>query len=139
MNITRSTTLRFIKLIVIGLVIFIIVGYAIWRSLNYFRGPEITIFEPVNGSSIATSTIVVRGQAERINNISLNGSLILIDEQGNFGRILAIFPGINILTFNASDQFGRTSSLELRLFGTVELPKSSSVKSTDKITSTSTP
>ncbi len=132
-------TLRIIKLITIGFIVSIVIGYAIWRSLNYFRGPEIVVFEPINGSSIATSTAIIRGQAERINNILLNGSPIVIDEQGNFGQIITIFPGINILTFNASDQFDRKTNLELRLLGTVDLPKTPSIKSTSSTATTTTP
>ncbi len=124
MPLTRSITRRLIRTIFVSIMVIVIVGYAAWRSLNYARGPEITIFEPLNGSTIATSTLLIRGQAERINNLMLNGSPLSIDEEGNFIQILAIFPGLNILTFKANDQFGRSTTQELRLFGSVDLPKS---------------
>lgn len=124
MDFTRSTFIKTIKIVSIILAITIIAGYAAWRSYDYARGPKITIFEPLNNSSMATSTIIIRGQAERINNILLNGSALIVDEKGNFSRISAIFPGMNILTFTAEDKFGRKIRQELRIFGTIKPPNS---------------
>ncbi len=113
----RTKTLRFIRLAVIGIFAVIIVAYAIWRSLNYARGPVINIFQPLNGSAMATSTVKIIGQALRVNSLSLNGKTVFIDEAGNFSETLIVFPGMNIITFNAHDQFGRETKKELDLVG----------------------
>jgi Glucodextranase, domain B len=121
MPLTRTKTIRVLK--IVGIILFVgcIVAYAIWRSLNYTRGPRIDVFEPLNGSSIASSTVTIRGRALRVNSLSLNGQTLSVDEQGNFNQVVIIFPGINKLTFAAEDQFGRNTSTELDIVGTVEL------------------
>lgn len=78
-------------------------------------GPEIIIFEPRNGSTIATSTVLIRGQALRIQDISLNNRPILIDEQGNFSETLLLFPGYNVSLISAQDKFDRTIEYKLEL------------------------
>jgi hypothetical protein len=122
MNLTRSTVRYIMRVVSISLIVLVVGGYVIWRSSDYFRGPAITIFEPTQYASLATSTIVVRGNAQRINNLLFNGMPIAIDERGAFGVISIVFPGLNIYTFVATDSFGRETSTEVRVTGTVELP-----------------
>lgn len=120
----RTANLRLLRVSGITLAAIIIISYAIWRSLNYARGPKIDIFEPVNGSSIASTTIVIKGRAERSNSLDLNGQTVSVDEQGNFSETLILFPGVNVITLDAKDQFGRSTETKLELVGTAELPKS---------------
>ena len=117
MALTRTTTVRLLRLLLIFFIIAIIVIYAIWRSLNYARGPEIRIDTPRPGSTVASSTVEIRGQALRITSLSLNGSVIPVDQQGNFDEIIVVFPGMNRLTISANDQFGRQTAEELDIFG----------------------
>jgi len=119
MNLTRTSYIRILRIASATIVIVVIVAYAIWRSLNYARGPAITISEPVNGSSATTSTLTIKGHVDRVNNLVMNGSPISIDEQGNFIQSIIVFPGTNKITFVASDQFGRSESRELDIVGTV--------------------
>ena len=114
---SRTKTLRMIRIAVISIVALLIVAYAIWRSLNYARGPIINIYQPLNGSAIATSTVNIIGQALRVNSLSLNGKTVFIDEAGNFNETIVIFPGVNVLTFDAHDQFGRETTKELEVVG----------------------
>ena len=113
----RTKTLRFIRIVAVSLFAVIIIVYAIWRSLNYARGPVVNIFQPLNGSAVATSTVKIIGQALRVNSLSLNGKTVFIDEAGNFSETLIVFSGMNIITFNAHDQFGRETKKELDLVG----------------------
>jgi hypothetical protein len=119
---TRSATLHLLRTIGIALIIIIVLSYVIWRSLDYIRGPRITIFEPAQNTSLATSTVTVHGQAERINNINFNGSPLSIDEMGKFSQRAILFPDLNIFTIVAHDVFGREIRSELRIVSTTELP-----------------
>ncbi len=116
---SRTKTLKMIRIAAIFLVAVIIIAYAIWRSFSYARGPAINIFQPLNGSAVATSTVKIIGQALRVNSLSLNGKTVFIDQAGNFSETLIVFPGVNILTFDAHDQFGRETKKELELVGVI--------------------
>jgi hypothetical protein len=120
MQLTRTSYIRILRIVVASVVIVLIVAYAIWRSLNYARGPAIVILEPENGSSAPGSTMTIKGHADRVNNLIMNGDQVSIDEQGNFVQSIIIFPGTNKITFTASDQFGRSTEKELDILGTVD-------------------
>lgn len=120
MNLTRTSYIRILRFGAAVILIILIASYAIWRSLNYARGPAITISEPVNGSSAATSTLTIKGHVDRVNNLVMDGSPITIDEQGNFTQSVIVFPGLNEIEFVAKDQFGRSVKKELDIVGTVD-------------------
>jgi hypothetical protein len=117
---SRTTTIRLLRLGLIGLGAAIIIAYAIWRSLNYLNGPSIEIFQPINGSAVASSTVTIIGRADRVNSLLLNGKTVFIDESGNFKETILVFSGVNIVTFTAKDQFGRSRSKQLELVGTLD-------------------
>lgn len=138
MNLTRTSYIRLLRIIVAAVVILIIVIYAIWRSLNYARGPAITVTSPTNGSSADSETVEIIGRVERANNLTMNGQSISVDQQGNFDQTVIIFPGTNKITFEASDQFGRSIQKELDLVGTVEFKVNSVATTTLNSATTST-
>ncbi|MEK7641916.1 MAG: hypothetical protein AAB365_02895 [Patescibacteria group bacterium] len=115
MNLTRTSFLRALKIGGSVLVIALVAGYSIWRSLDYARGPHISIIEPADWATLQASTTDIRGRIERANSITLNGKDIFIDESGNFSETIAVFPGTNIVTLTAHDQFGRTAEKRLTL------------------------
>jgi hypothetical protein len=121
MRFTRTSLLRLIKILTAVILIGIIAAYAIWRSLNYARGPEVIVTEPINGSATASSTIVIRGQANRVNNLTINGMPMYISEDGYFGNILIVFPGTNIITLVGYDQFERKTEQTITIIGTGEV------------------
>lgn len=106
-----------------SIVALIIILYALSRSLNYIHGPQIEIFQPINGSAIASTTTTIIGRALRINSLSLNGETVFIDESGNFQDTIIIFPGINNIDLTAQDQFGRSVTNQLEVIGTVQQDK----------------
>ncbi len=117
MTFTRTEFAKSVRMSVLIIVIVIIVGYAAFRSLPYVRGPQIILFQPINGSTIASTTITVVGRALRINSLTMNDNPIETDESGNFKETLVVFPGVNVISFNATDQFKRMVRAELRVFG----------------------
>jgi len=117
MNLNRTATLRLIRYSLVALGCLLITLYALSRSLNYIHGPTINIFQPINGSAVASSTVTIIGQALRVNSLSLNGKDVFIDEAGNFKETLLIFHGLNEITLSAKDQFGRSTNKQLELVG----------------------
>ncbi len=122
MQLSRTTILRIIKFAFVILIASIIIFYAVFRTLNYARGPSIQISWPENGTIATSTTITITGIAQRINKITLNGNSISIDEKGFFNQTVIIFPGLNKLTWVAYDQFERSSQATLDIYGIIPLP-----------------
>ena len=123
MNITRSRFARIVRMAATVLAVLVVVSYAGYRSLPYIRGPVIHVYQPLNGSSISSTTVTIIGKADRTNSLSLNDDPIQVDEAGNFKQSIIVFPGLNILSLDATDQFKRESHTELQIFGTQNLPE----------------
>jgi hypothetical protein len=117
MPLTRTKTLRLIKIVISILVALIIVIYAIWGSLNYTKGPKINILQPQNGATITSTTTDIIGTVERAHNLTINGNPVSIDEKGNFKLRIVVFPGINRPTLKVTDSFDRTTETTLEIVG----------------------
>ena len=106
------------KIIKIGLFVFIILVvliYSIISFKDYVDGPQINVQEPINGSVIASSTVLLKGQVRRIQDVSINNRPLLIDTQGNFTYNLLLLDGYNIFAISAKDKFGRIAEYKLEL------------------------
>lgn len=98
--------------------VFIVVAYAVWRSFPYASGPRIEIFQPIDGSTATSPTVTVIGRALRVSSVTMNGRDISLTENGDFNETLVVFPGMNFISFQAKDRFGRVIDKNLEIFGT---------------------
>lgn len=114
---SRTETIRFAKIIGIVLFVILILTFVFFRSLNYLRGPSIVIDSPKDGSVVSANFVEISGNAQRIVKINLNGYPIYIDEQGNWKEKLIIFQGLNKITVEVEDQFGRKINKQLDIIG----------------------
>jgi len=103
------------KTVVVAFIVLIIFTYSFFKFKNLIYGPEITLFSPQDGSSLKNELIRVKGRAERITQISLNGRKIFTDEEGNFEEPLLLSSGYNFFELRAKDKFGREISKKLQL------------------------
>jgi len=104
-----------VKPLIVALVIILIFGYSILKVRNLAIGPEITLYSPIDGASAKTDLVNIKGKAERISQIFLNGKKIFTDEKGNFDEQYLLASGYNLLEISANDQFGRKVAKKLQL------------------------
>ena len=102
--------------VLFGLLFIGILGfYTVLQSEDFVEGPQITILSPAGGILLEEPLVHIQGRAERVAEITLNGSPIFIDESGNFDEQILLVQGLNIITLEAQDKFERTVSKELEL------------------------
>ena len=89
------------------LVVGTIVFFAYFQSRAIVEGPQITLSEPQNGITSASSLITVRGVAKHAKEITLQGRPIFIDLEGNFSEQLLLSQGYNIIELTAKDAQGK--------------------------------
>ena len=137
----KRSYILFIRISILVVVSLIIVGYGLFQARDLLRGPEISISSPQNGSSFASSTVVVAGLASNITHISLDDRPIFVDKLGNFSEELLLSPGYNIIKLEAQDKFGRkkVKLLELNFAPVAKIDANIAATSTDTVgTSTGT-
>ncbi len=107
----QRRNLKFIlKISVIALFVCTIVGYSYVKSRNLVKGPQIIISAPVDGSTSASSTLEITGNAFNITAINMNDRPIFIDEDGAFRETYLLFDGYNSIKLSAKDKFGHETS-----------------------------
>jgi len=104
----------YLKLSLILIACFIIIGYSFYQFKKIRQGPVLEISSP--SSTIATTSLTeISGQTKNIQSIFLNGRPIFIDEVGNFSEKLLLSYGYNIIIVSAKDKFGKTVEKKLEL------------------------
>ncbi len=99
------------KLALMLMTVFLI-GYGLFQARDYLRGPQLTLDNPSNGAVVKNVVVSIRGKAEDISRLTLNGRAIFTDAHGNFSEQLLLAPGLNIIKLEAQDKFGKLVSIE---------------------------
>jgi hypothetical protein len=113
--INREGTKKLLRISIILIVVLMVIGYSIFTSHSLVSGPKITVYEPLSGSTVNTSSVIIKGVVFRIQDIKLNGRPILIDKEGNFSETTLLAPGYNAFLLSAEDKFNRTTEYKLEL------------------------
>ena len=93
-----------------------LVGYGSVKALPLIAGPSLVIDTPTDNVPFPGGIVAVRGRAARAARLSLDGAPLLRDQNGNFSSILTFPRGGSILTFTATDHFGRAVSITRSIF-----------------------
>lgn len=69
--------------------------------------PNLEISEPADGASITgDKKVKVAGKTDVNNSVTVNGSTVIVDSEGNFQTIVPINDGENTITIKSSNSFG---------------------------------
>ena len=93
--------------LLIALVLSVLAGYGLIEAWPLIAGPSLAIATPQNGESFPGGIVTVRGSAARIAMLTLDGAPVLHDENGDFSPTFTFPHGASLLTFDATDRFGR--------------------------------
>ncbi len=104
-----------VKPLVIVAVVLLVVGYSALKIKNLAVGPEIILSSPADGTNCQSDLVNVKGKAERISQIFINGRKIFTDEDGNFNEPYLLASGYNQLEIMAQDKFGRKIEKKVQL------------------------
>lgn len=110
-----NTLRRKISYIFIGLLVAVPVLYGAFRAYPLLIGPQITIIQPLDGESVASTTFQITGVVKRASTIILQGKPITINEKGEFSETLVASPPYTILVLVATDKYGKSATTTLRV------------------------
>lgn len=124
----RDSRLTYVAL---GIFFLIVLGYAYYEAQGILFGPSITIISGV--TEVHEPFISIKGKADRIASLSMNGKPIPVTEEGVFEEPYLLAPGYNRIVLEAKDKYGRRRSREIEI---VYTPSSDSIDSPQAATST---
>ncbi|MCF7815490.1 MAG: hypothetical protein K9M10_00200 [Candidatus Pacebacteria bacterium] len=114
---TLGTSIRVIG----GILLLVLLAlYIQFQARNIILGPTISLtgeYVPIQHER----SIVLSGDAHNVVKLTLNGNEIHTNQDGGFTQMLVLENGYTIMSLNAQDRFGRTTSL-MRGYVYVPLP-----------------
>lgn len=94
----------------IASVLMLLAGYGLLEAWPLIAGPSLSIASPLDNAPFPNGIVSVRGKAARAAALTLDGAAVLHEEDGSFSTTLTFPRGNSLLTFVATDRFGRTVS-----------------------------
>lgn len=99
----------------LGVLILISLVYGGFRAYPLIAGPTVTIYNPHDGDTVASTTFELSGQVSRVKEITVQGRSIPIGTDGNFAEILIAQLPYSIIVITATDFYGKTVTKTLRV------------------------
>lgn len=106
------------RLYILGVFLFlsVVAGYIFIKFTTFLFSPEIGLENLSSETVIVNSPkITIAGRVENTHLLTLNGRKLYIGKSGKFEDILELSDGMNILSFEAKNIFGRSSELARRV------------------------
>lgn len=96
------------RLTQIALAVFfvIVLAYAYYEGRGLLFGPKINV--PSEIQEVHDPFIRIKGQADRISSLALNGKPIPVTADGAFDEPYLLAPGVNRILLDATDKYGRS-------------------------------
>ncbi len=100
----------------IAALLIILAGYGFLEARPLLIGPSLAIATPKNDSSLPGGVLSVEGHAARTVALTFDGTPLIPDQNGSFSTSLILPKGGDILTFTATDRFGRSVTKRRDIF-----------------------
>lgn len=110
---TFVLTPRTVVIASLALVFFASFLYLYTKFRDFDSEPYLAIREPASGISVTLQKIMVVGTADRDGKVSINGHMILVDENGNFSEEVALSKGSNTIRVSATNRFEKETTKEI--------------------------
>lgn len=127
------------RLTQIALAIFfiIIIGYAYYEGRGLLYGPKITV--PSTVQEVHDQFVLIRGRADSIAQLRMNGKPISVTETGDFQEPYLLSPGLNRIILDATDKYGRSRQEVIQIvYIATSTPTNASAVATTSTSTTAT-
>src|SRR5438105_4058967 len=101
----RDSRITYIALVIFFL---IVLGYGYFEARGLLFGPTITVTSSV--TEVHDPFVSIKGHADRIATLQMNGKTISVTEDGAFEEPYLLSAGYNRIVLDAKDKYGRSRS-----------------------------
>lgn len=98
-----------------GLILFfvLVIGYGVFEARGLLIGPTIVVSDEVTETN--AQMVKIEGHADRITSLTMNGTDIPVTEQGDFSEPFVLAAGMNEITLQAKDKYGKETVKIVRI------------------------
>lgn len=108
-------TPKLLRRIVIGLLIFSLVGYLSWEIKNIFTPPKLMIISPLTQTITNETAITISGQTEPEALVLINQQEIIIRPDGTFSQKVDLSIGVNMFTISSEKKHSRQNIITISI------------------------
>lgn len=94
---------------------FILLFYILFQYRFAIISPPLEISAPVEGAVVLSRTITVVGKTDPNATIFVNNDTASLDSDGNFKKVINVFPGEIKIVIKAVNRFGKETIIERRV------------------------
>lgn len=116
-------TPRVLRLIGIGLIILVGLGYVGFEVMKIFSPPALTVTAPADNLTVASVTITVTGTTDPDATLTVNGKEIYLDERGNFSEIVSLQEGLNVIDVSSVKKRSKPTVVTRRILLHSDVPQ----------------
>ena len=104
-----------ISFYIFTIIILITGAYSYYQTRSYSHGPILEISEPLNGSLVFSSNLIIKALTKNISFITINDRPIFVNEKGLLNEKLLLSPGYNIIKLRAEDKYQRSIEKKIEI------------------------
>lgn len=98
--------------IAIFLVCLVVLAFVIFQYRSAIFNPALKVDSPKANSTVNSLNIQVTGRTDPQATLTIDGSQVSLDENGNFTKQITVFPGSVILDIKSENKFGKVSEIK---------------------------
>lgn len=110
----KSPSIAIKKILAVSVISFILL-YALFEARGLIAGPALSIDSPKNGETIYEPAVQITGNTRSITELTINGGVIAVHENGTFSNAVVLKDGYNEIVLTVKDRFNREVSETLQI------------------------
>ncbi len=95
-------------------ILLLFIGYLLFQYRDAFLNPPLEITSPQEGA-VTASQIKVAGKTDPNATVYINGDAVTVDENGNFGKVINVFPGKSTVVVKAVNKFSKQTQESIQI------------------------
>lgn len=109
-NPTFIITPKKITLFAISVMLILFSSFLVYQVSSVFKGPQLIIDSPLDNSVVESAPILVSGEVkDSAAQVSINGQIIGLKEDGKISQYVNLSPGLNKITISAVNRFKKSN------------------------------
>lgn len=99
------------SLLIIVVLLLLFAGFLFFQYRSAFIAPPLTVVSP-KANAVVSQDITISGRTDSEATVTVNNQAVSIDKNGEFTKMLTLFPGKAMLVIKAKNRFGKETTVQ---------------------------
>lgn len=98
--------------LIVAVIIVGLAGFILYQYRAAIFSPSLTVSKPVENGVLNAGTVEISGTTDTGASVTINNQAVYVDGDGNFSKIITVFPGRNAVTIVSVNKFGKSTVIK---------------------------